>query len=192
MLKANHLWPWVKSMIKLVAFDVDGVMTDGVIYYSADGETLKAFHAHDGMGIKHLMRAGIEVAVLSGRNSIPLNKRLDDLGVKHRYLGCKDKARALQGLSEKLAIALEDMAFMGDDLIDLEAMHMVGLSMAPADAHPTVRATADFITGKGGGQGAVREAIDYIADIERIRLEDYVLLEKTSDETARPVADNAG
>ena len=108
--------------IKLLALDVDGVLTDGTILYTSNGEDIKAFHAHDGLGLKLLNKLGVEIAVISGRQSAPLTKRLDDLGIYHRRLNCKDKVAALEDICDELGITLKGVAFMGDDLVDLAAM----------------------------------------------------------------------
>jgi len=149
--------------VRLFALDVDGVLTDGMLYYTSNGEELKAFHAHDGLGLVLLKKLGIEVAVISGRTSGPLNKRLDDLGIFHRRLGCKDKVVALEELCAELDITLADVVFMGDDLIDMAAMEAAAYSVAPANAAEPVRLVADHITKKSGGHGAVREACELLA-----------------------------
>lgn len=149
--------------VKLLALDVDGVMTDGTLYYAASGEALKAFNAQDGLGLVLLMKLGVEIAVISGRDSVPLTKRLDDLGVQHRRLGCKDKVTGLKEICADLGITLKEAAFMGDDLIDLEVMEAASFSIAPANAVESVRLVADHITQKEGGRGAVREACELLA-----------------------------
>ena len=113
--------------VKLFALDVDGVLTDGSIIYSAEGEEFKLFHAHDGLGLKLLNKLGVELAVISGRESAPLHKRLDDLGIYYRRLNCKNKVEALTEICSELKISLGEVAFMGDDLIDLAAMSNAGL-----------------------------------------------------------------
>lgn len=160
--------------IRLLALDVDGVMTDGTILYTKDGETQKVFHAQDGMGIKFLRKAGIEVVVISGRNSEPLNKRLDDLGIMHRRLKCHNKVLALNELCQAVGCGMDEAAFMGDDLIDLQVMQTAGYAMAPANAVDEVKAVADFVTTRHGGHGAVREACDHIAAREGFRLTDFL------------------
>lgn len=149
--------------VRLLALDVDGVLTDGSLYYTANGEELKAFHAQDGLGLVLLQKLGVEIAVVSGRDSAPLNKRLDDLGIHHRRLKCSNKVAALEDICDELKITLADVAFMGDDLIDLAAMEAVGFSLAPANAVESARLIADHVTKKSGGQGAVREACELLA-----------------------------
>ena len=149
--------------VKLFALDVDGVLTDGTLFYTVNGEELKAFHAQDGLGLVLLQKLGVHLAVISGRKSAPLEKRLDDLGIRRRRLKCKDKVAALEDICDELGFGLVDVAFMGDDLIDLEAMEAVGLAVAPANAVEPVRVVADFVTKREGGHGAVREACEYLA-----------------------------
>ncbi len=148
--------------IKLAIFDVDGVLTDGRISYTADGETIKVFHAHDGFGINMLMKAGIKVGVISGRGSKPLERRMADLGVRHVYLKCKDKVSAMQEICDDVGCAMTQVSYMGDDLIDYEAMNAVGLKLAPANAVADIKLIADHITQARGGNGAVREAAEYL------------------------------
>ncbi|WP_417459209.1 KdsC family phosphatase [Kordiimonas sp.] len=148
---------------RLFVLDVDGVLTDGRLYYTAHGEESKAFHAHDGLGLKLLHKLGVELAVISGRTSGPLERRLDDLGITHRRLRCADKVKALAELCSELDIPLTDVAFMGDDLIDMGAMAASGYAIAPANAVEDVKALAHFVTSRAGGMGAVREACEHLA-----------------------------
>lgn len=143
--------------------DVDGVLTDGQVTYSADGEVLKAFSAQDGLGLKLLAKAGVKLAVLSGRDSAPLRRRLDDLGITHRILGSRDKLSALRDLLDALGVRADDTAYMGDDLVDLAVMQTVGTPLAPANAVIAVKAAAKLVTVASGGHGAVREACEWIA-----------------------------
>lgn len=149
--------------MRLLVLDVDGVLTDGTIFYTANGEDLKAFHAQDGLGMKLLQKLGVEVAVISGRTSAPLERRLDDLGITRRVLKCANKIEALKDMAADLGIEFRDICFMGDDLIDIEAMEACGYSVAPANAVENVRIIADFVTKKEGGHGAVREACEHLA-----------------------------
>ena len=148
--------------IRALILDVDGVFTDGRLWYGAEGEAIKPFHARDGQGVKLVMAEGIEVAIVSAKDSAPLRRRLDDLGVEHRVLACKDKGAAIRGLAVALNIRLAEMAYVGDDVIDLPAMEQIGLPIAVADAHPKVRAFARWVTSRPGGNGAVREVCDQI------------------------------
>ncbi|MBL4837983.1 MAG: HAD hydrolase family protein [Kordiimonadaceae bacterium] len=158
--------------IKLLALDVDGVMTDGTILYTGAGEDIKAFHAHDGLGLKLLNKLGIELAVISGRTSAPLTKRLDDLGIYHRRLKCSDKITALNDICGDLGITLDEVAFMGDDLIDLAAMDACAYGLAPANAVAEVKAAADWVSERAGGHGAVRDACEHLAEKMGTRLAD--------------------
>jgi len=149
--------------VRLFILDVDGVMTDGRLTYTAAGEVLKTFHAQDGLGLVLLKKLGIELAVVSGRGSVPLEKRLDELDIVHRRFRCNDKVMAVEDICNDLGFTMQEVAFMGDDLIDLMAMEAVGLALAPANAVEQVRLIADHITKKEGGNGAVREACEYLA-----------------------------
>lgn len=151
--------------IKLLALDVDGVMTDGTIMYTENGEEIKCFHAQDGLGLKLLNKLGVELAVISGRESAPLSRRLDDLGIYHRRLRCSDKVAALNDICDELGIELADVAFMGDDLIDLAAMKACGYAMAPSNAVDDVKEVAHWVGSQSGGHGAVREACEHIASL---------------------------
>lgn len=148
--------------IKLVVFDVDGVLTDGRLYYGGEGEVVKAFNVKDGVGIKLLRTQGIEVAVISAKSSMPLQKRITDLGIKHFYPGTKDKKIQLQQLCQKLQLLPGEAAFVGDDVIDLKVKETVGLFFAPKDAHPLVQTQAHCVTQLPGGMGVAREVADMI------------------------------
>lgn len=148
--------------IRLVAFDVDGVFTDGRFYLSDDGVETKAFHTQDGYGIRRLIGSGIEVAVISGRTSGAVEKRMAELEVTHVVLGCKDKVAALEELAAKLDIPVTDCAFVGDDMPDLPLLKHVGLSVAVANAVPDVQDLCDYVTRNQGGSGAIREVCDLI------------------------------
>lgn len=160
--------------IKLLALDVDGVMTDGSILYTENGEEIKAFNAHDGLGIKYLRKAGIEVAVISGRKSKPLVRRLSDLGIRRSRFKCEDKTLALRDICDEMGIALDQCAFMGDDWIDLDVMQRVAYAMAPNSAVKEVKAIAHWVSEKNGGQGAVRDACEHLAQTLGINLVDLV------------------
>ena len=150
------------ARIKLVAFDIDGVMTDGGLHYTDDGGELKTFNVQDGLGLKLMQRAGIELAIVTGRTSGVVAARAADLGIEHVYQGVANKRAAVSGLLEKLGLNWTDCAFMGDDLIDLPAMTQCGFAIAPANARPVVKERAHAITDASGGHGAVREAIELI------------------------------
>lgn len=148
--------------IKLIAFDIDGVMTDGGLHYTDDGHELKTFNVQDGLGVKLLQRAGIELAIVTGRNSGVVAARAADLGIAHVFQGVADKHAVVAGLLDRLGLGWADCAFMGDDLIDLRVMACCGLALAPANARPVVRERAHVVTDCGGGHGAVREAAELV------------------------------
>ncbi|MBS1159183.1 MAG: phenylphosphate carboxylase subunit delta [Proteobacteria bacterium] len=150
------------ARIKLVAFDIDGVMTDGGLHYTDDGGELKTFNVQDGLGLKFMQRAGFELAIVTGRTSGVVAARAADLGIEHVYQGVANKRAAVGDLLEKLGLEWDDCAFMGDDVIDLPAMTRCGLAIAPANARPIVKQHAHTITEAAGGRGAVREAIEFI------------------------------
>lgn len=148
--------------IELLVLDVDGVLTDGRLWYGPDGEVLKAFHVRDGYGIRRLLAAGIRVAVISGRSSIAVAERMRELGVDEVLQGVGDKGRALAGLLGRLGIPAHRVACLADDTPDLDLLAAVGLPAAVADAHPATLAAAVHVTRAAGGQGAVREFCDFL------------------------------
>ena len=150
------------ARIKLAVFDVDGVLTDGKLWFTADGHELKAFNAHDGLGLKRLLANGIEVAVITARLSHIVTERMAELGVAHVYQDQADKRACLDQLLHALRLDAEQVAYTGDDLPDLAAMQVAGLSIAVANAHPWVRERAHWRTRLAGGCGAVREVCDLI------------------------------
>lgn len=152
----------IAAKIKLVIFDVDGVLTDGGIYFSDNGEESKRFSSLDGQGIKMLQNYGIKVAIITARETKSVAHRMKNLGIKHFYQNQTDKLNKLQELCQKLAITPAETAYMGDDLPDLPAMQTVGLSAAPTNAHDLIKQAADLITKKSGGFGAARELCDLI------------------------------
>ena len=143
--------------VKLVAFDVDGVLTEGRITYSSAGDELLSFHVHDGAAIKRLRAGGIEVALITGRRSAMVSRRARELGVKHALQGVRDKLPALQALLTELRLTPEQCAYVGDDHADLPALRWVGLPIAVPNAQPEVRAAAQLITSCPGGQGVAAE-----------------------------------
>ncbi len=148
--------------IKLLILDVDGVMTDGRLYFSEQGEIFKAFNILDGLGIKLLRSSGVEVAIITGRKSGALDKRTSDLGIKYLWQGREDKRVALDELLAELSLGYSEVAHVGDDLPDLPVMQTVGLGIAVANAYSFVTRHADWCTTAKGGEGAVREACDFI------------------------------
>lgn len=167
------------SMYKLIAFDIDGTLTDGSIYYSENGEEIKKFNAKDGMGIALCLKSGIIVAFISGRYSNVIRRRAEELGVTEVYMGIKNKRDCLQKILTRLKINPEDAAFVGDDIYDIPAMKVVGLPCALADAEDIVKKYAKFVSKKCGGNGGVREICEYILRLNG-KLEDVV--EKTIKE----------
>lgn len=156
------------ARVQLVIFDVDGVFTDGRLYYGAEGEELKVFHVRDGHGIKSLLQQGIQVAVISGRSSAVVSRRMQELGIQHVYQGDDDKRPILEKLLKKLGLSADQTACVGDDLVDLPIMQAAGIAIAVADAQPEVRAQADWCTRSRGGDGAVREVCDLIIEARNI------------------------
>ena len=148
--------------IKLLALDVDGVLTDGSIYISPAGEGFKGVNAKDGIGISCALRSGLQIAVITGRQSPIVERRCEELGITLLQQGVKDKRLALQQMAQKLGLVREEIAYMGDDLNDIPAFKASGLNLVPADAAIEVMAVADIITKASGGRGAVREAITMI------------------------------
>ncbi len=152
--------PDTLAAIRLLVLDVDGVMTDGQLHYDAKGREAKVFHVHDGYGIKQAMRAGIQVAVISGRRSVAVETRLAELGIEHVRLGQETKLGAFTDLATQLGMPPEACACIGDDEPDLPIMQAAGVGIAVADARPAVLRQADWQTALGGGRGAVREVCD--------------------------------
>lgn len=150
------------ARIRLAVFDVDGVLTDGKLWYTADGHELKAFNVHDGLGLKRLLKNGIEVAIITARMSHVVTERMAELGVAHVYQDQKDKRVCLEQLLQALKLSPDQVSYTGDDLPDLAPMQMVGLSVAVANAHAWVRERAHWQTRLAGGEGAVREVSDLI------------------------------
>lgn len=147
---------------RLVAFDIDGVFTDGRFYLSNDGIESKAFHTHDGFGVRQLIGAGVEVAVISGRESAAVEKRMNELGVRYVLQGSADKVAAFEALVEKLGISEAEAVYVGDDLPDLPLLRRVGFSVAVSNARDEVKVACDYTTDKAGGFGAVREVCDLV------------------------------
>ena len=148
--------------VALLVLDVDGVLTDGRLWFGAEGETLKAFHVRDGLGIKRLRAAGIEVAIISGRSSPAVSARMRELGVTEVAQGVDDKGAALAALLARRGLLGADCACLVDDTPDLPLMSAVGLPAAVADAEPEVIAAARYVTRRPGGAGAVREFCDWL------------------------------
>ncbi len=148
--------------LKLLVCDIDGVFSDGRIYLGNNGEELKAFHTRDGYGVKALINSGVDVAVITGRDSAIVKNRMTALNVKHIIQGQEDKATAMAQLCEKLNLAPSEVAAIGDDMPDLGMYRFAETKIAVKDAHPAVTREANWITTKNGGFGAVREVCDVI------------------------------
>lgn len=150
------------AQVRMLVLDVDGVLTDGRLYYSNSGDEFKAFNIKDGLGIKLLQRAGVRVAIITGRVSEIVNRRAAELGIEDVVQGREDKRAALLELCQREGLTLEDCAYMGDDLPDLGAIVAAGLGMTVADGSAAVREAADWQSPSCGGAGAVREACEFI------------------------------
>ncbi len=150
------------AAIRVLIFDVDGVLTDGGLIVGNNGEEYKRFHSRDGHGIKMLQASGVDIAIITGRSSGIVTHRCNELGVEHVYQGCRDKRIAFQALRDKLSLDRGQFAYMGDDVVDLPVMRQVGMAMAVADAHALVKQHAHWVSQYNGGQGAAREACEAI------------------------------
>lgn len=150
------------KLIRLVAFDVDGVMTDGGLYYSDSGEEFKRFNSQDGQGLKMLRASGVEIALITGRMSRCVEARAQNLGIKHVYQGVENKLEVMIDLLNKLKLPRDAAAYMGDDVVDLTVMRHVGMAISVPDAPLLVREHSHYITQRIGGHGAVREACEII------------------------------
>jgi 3-deoxy-D-manno-octulosonate 8-phosphate phosphatase (KDO 8-P phosphatase) len=148
--------------IRLVIFDVDGVLTDGGLFFGDDGQEYKMFNSRDGHGIRMLKHGGVEMAVLTGRQSEVVKHRMRDLGVSLVIQGQRDKLPAFKILQAETGISAEHMAYVGDDVVDLPVMRRVGFAVAVNDAHPLVIEHAHWVTQKAGGRGAGREVCELI------------------------------
>lgn len=150
------------KLIRLMAFDVDGVMTDGGLFLSDSGEEFKRFNSLDGHGIKMLRASGVEVAIITGRTSRCVELRAQNLGIQHVYQGVERKLDAMIDLLNKLKLSRDAAAFMGDDVVDLCVMRHVGLSISVPESPRLVRENSNYVTKRSGGHGAVREACELI------------------------------
>lgn len=150
------------QQIRLVIFDIDGVLTSGALYLGDDGQEYKAFHSLDGHGIRMLQECGLHAAVITGRKSQVVLHRMQDLGVEIIYQGYRDKRPAFAALLQETKLKPEQIAYMGDDVVDLPVMTQVGLAVAVDNAHTFVKQQADWITSKAGGTGAAREFIELL------------------------------
>ena len=154
--------------IKMLVMDVDGTLTDGKIYMGSDGEVFKAFDVKDGYAIAHLHEVGIIPVIITGRKSKIVENRAKELNIKEVYQGVSDKVEKLKEVAKDNGVLLEEVAYIGDDLNDLDCMSICGLSACPNDAIDEVKSNVDFKCNKNGGYGAVREFIEYISICENL------------------------
>ena len=159
------------SRIRLLIFDVDGVLTDGSLFIGDDGQEYKAFNSRDGHGIKMLLKYGIEVAVITGRTSRVVEHRMENLGITHVYQGRREKLPAYDELIAKLNVPEDAVSYVGDDVVDLPVMRRVGLAIAVQDAHPLVRRHSHWQTPSPGGRGAARDVCEMLMEARGV-LED--------------------
>lgn len=150
------------SNIRMLLLDVDGVLTDGKLYFDHEGNELKAFNTRDGLGIKALQRCAVEVAIITGRTSAAVTYRMNQLGVNHVYQGREDKLSAFMDLLDKTGLEASQVCFAGDDWIDIPVLLRVGLAVSVADADEHVKEHAHWVTERNGGEGAVREICNLI------------------------------
>lgn len=152
----------INADVKLVCFDVDGVFTDGRFYLSDEGIESKSFNTQDGYGVRQLLDAGLAVAIISGRRSVAVDKRMTELGVPHVIQGCKDKVAAFNEVINSLDIAVNQTVYVGDDIPDLPLLRHAGFGIAVANAVPRVKVECDHVTTASGGAGAVREICELV------------------------------
>jgi YrbI family 3-deoxy-D-manno-octulosonate 8-phosphate phosphatase len=150
------------SKIRLLVMDVDGTLTNATVYYSKNGEELKKFSIKDGMGIELLRRGGLEAAILTSESSPIVTARARKLQIQHVIMGSRNKKKDIEELTEQLSLKLENVAYIGDDVNDIEPMKVVGISACPSDSNGYVRHISDFVCERKGGDGAVRELIEKI------------------------------
>jgi 3-deoxy-D-manno-octulosonate 8-phosphate phosphatase (KDO 8-P phosphatase) len=163
--------------IKVVIFDVDGVLTDGSLFIGDDGQEYKAFNSRDGHGMKMLQKTGVEIAIITGRTSEVVKHRIKDLGIKIVYQGQHDKTLAFNDLLQTRQLKPAECAYVGDDVVDLPVMSQVGLAIAVQDAHPMVKKHAHWLTPSAGGKGAGRDVCEMIMEARgnlQTELESYL------------------
>ncbi|MGD8629381.1 MAG: 3-deoxy-manno-octulosonate-8-phosphatase KdsC [Gammaproteobacteria bacterium] len=156
------------ARIRLLIFDVDGVLTDGSLFVGDDGQEYKAFNSRDGHGIKMLQKYGVEIAIITGRTSQVVEHRMANLGITHIYQGKLEKLPAYEELRKKLGISAEETAYVGDDVVDLPVMRRVGLAIAVQDAHPLVRQHSHWQTPSTGGRGAARDVCEMLMEAKGV------------------------
>ena len=153
---------WRAGLIRLVIFDVDGVLTDGRLFFGDDGQEYKSFYSRDGHGMRMLLDSGVDIAIITGRTSQVVAHRMKNLGVEHVYQGKRDKLPAYKEVLEKLGFSDNQVAYVGDDVMDVPVMRQVGLAIAVQDAEPLVKQYAHWHTKRLGGQGAGRDVCELI------------------------------
>jgi len=155
--------------VKLLVLDVDGVLTDGGLYYGDDGLVMKRFHVQDGLGIKLAQAVGLEIGVITGLDQKPVEKRVTELGIRHYVAGKHEKVPLFKEMCAKVGVKTSEAAFMGDDWIDLGAMKLAGMALSVPNAMPEILEAANWVAKRSGGHGAVREAIDFILDARGLK-----------------------
>lgn len=154
------------ARVKLMAFDVDGVLSDGSLFYTDDGIEIKTFNTLDGLGMKLLQRAGLKVAVITGRKAACVERRMENLGVELLFQGVEDKLKVMRELAHTLDIPMGETGYMGDDIVDLKIMGACGFSATPSDGYGRVAQYADYVSSRAGGRGAAREVCDFILEAQ--------------------------
>lgn len=152
--------------VKVLVLDVDGVLTDGGLYYDAEGRVLKRFDVQDGLGVKMAQAAGLKIAVITGLDNPAVSSRIRELGIVDYYPGHTDKSPILESIRAKYGLKLDQMAYLGDDWVDVAVMRLVGFPVAVANAQPEVKGLAAWVTERSGGHGAAREAITFILEAQ--------------------------
>ena len=155
--------------VALLLLDVDGVLTNGLVTFTSEGQEVKSFHIHDGHGIKQMLQAGVDVGILSGRQSAVVERRAAELGIVEVHQGVRDKLAVYQELIARRRLYDRDVAYVGDDVPDLDILKRVGLAVAVRNGHDTVKRSAHYTTTRKGGEGAVREVCDLILRAKGIR-----------------------
>lgn len=176
-MMANRATQAAARDLRLMAFDVDGVLTTGDLYFTPQGDEIKVFSSLDGHGLRMLQEAGLEVAIITGRRSAMVERRAENLGIRHLFQGISDKRAVLLALCANLGITPAQAGYMGDDVVDLPILRTCGFSATVADGHGFVREHVNLVTSRGGGRGAVREVCDFILDAQdklRPMLESYL------------------
>ena len=172
MIETKKLTALAKK-IRVLLLDIDGVMTDGKLYFSAQGDTLKTFNTQDGLGLKMLMASGIKVGIISGRTSDIVVRRAEDLGISLLYQGQIKKLTAFEDCQKQLNIPATQIAYMGDDINDLPVLNRVGLRVAPSNARPEVKKIVHYVTKQSGGDGAVRELCELLLRSQNLLKQAY-------------------